>query len=111
MQVLYEEVAPVVLQLLQGEDVLVEVLLKLLVGIVDVELLKAIHLEAEKHIWLTSVSGQLVPQKTASGKAAQNSDLKVLKAKDVKDSNGFKVFLPFNLLIDLEDDPGETLGI
>lgn len=42
--------APVVLQLLQGKDVLVEVLLKFLVGVVDVELLKPIHLEAETHI-------------------------------------------------------------
>lgn len=35
---------PVVFQLLQGEDVFVEVLLQLLIGIVDVELLKAVHL-------------------------------------------------------------------
>ena len=34
----------VVLELLQGEDVFVEVLLQLLVGVVDVELLKTVHL-------------------------------------------------------------------
>lgn len=44
MCVWFSRSAPVVLQLLQGEDVLVKVLLKLLVGIVDVELLKPVHL-------------------------------------------------------------------
>lgn len=39
------------------------------------------------------------------------TNLKVLKAEDVQDSDGLKVFLPFDLLVDLEDDPGETLGI
>lgn len=39
------------------------------------------------------------------------SHLKVLKAKDVEDADGFKVLFAFNLLIYLEDDPGETLGI
>ena len=41
----------------------------------------------------------------------KGSDLKVLKTKDVEDADGFEVFLPFNLLIDLKYDPGETLGI
>lgn len=41
----------------------------------------------------------------------RGTDLKVLEAKDVKDPNGFKVFFPLDFLIDLEDDPGETLGI
>lgn len=50
------EGAPVVLQLLQGEDVLVEVLLKFFVGVVDVKLLKAIHLEAK-----TDSQNQIVP--------------------------------------------------
>lgn len=36
---------PVIFKLLQGEDVLVEVLLELLVGIVNVELLEPVHLE------------------------------------------------------------------
>lgn len=39
---------PVVLQLLQREDVLVEVLLKLLVGIIDVKLLKPVDLQAQR---------------------------------------------------------------
>ena len=39
------------------------------------------------------------------------SYLKVLKAEDVEDADGFEVFLPFDLLIYFEDDPGETLGI
>lgn len=39
------------------------------------------------------------------------SYLKVLKAKDVENTDGFKVFFAFNLLIYLEDDPGETLGV
>lgn len=39
------EHVPVVLQLLQGEDVLIEILLQFLVGIIDVELFKPIHLE------------------------------------------------------------------
>lgn len=34
-----------------------------------------------------------------------SSDLKVLKSKDVKDADGFEVFLPFDLLIYLQDDP------
>lgn len=46
-----------------------------------------------------------------SSGAAQSSDLKVLEAEDVKDANGFEVFLPFDLLVDPEDDPGEALGI
>lgn len=36
--------SPVVLQLLQREDVLVEILLELLVGVIDVELFKAVDL-------------------------------------------------------------------
>ena len=36
---------PVVLQLFQGEDVFVEVFLELLIGVVDVELFKPVHLE------------------------------------------------------------------
>lgn len=51
--------APVVLQLLQGEDVLVEVLLKFLVSVVDVKLFKSIHLEAETPVSQTHTS--LVP--------------------------------------------------
>lgn len=39
---------PVVLQLLQREDVLVEVLLKLLVGIIDVKLFKPVDLQAQR---------------------------------------------------------------
>lgn len=35
---------PVVLELLQREDVLVEILLEFLVGVVDVKLLKPVHL-------------------------------------------------------------------
>lgn len=42
--------SPVVLELLQGEDMLVEVLLEFLVGVVDVKLLKSIDLEAGGHI-------------------------------------------------------------
>lgn len=57
------------------------------------------------------MSGLLVLRKQLLAKSAQKSDLEVLKAKDVKDPNGFEVFFPFDLLIDLEDDPGETLGI
>lgn len=41
---------PVVFQLLQGENVLVEVFLEFLVGIVDVKLLEAIHLKVQRHI-------------------------------------------------------------
>lgn len=41
----------------------------------------------------------------------KGSDLKVLKAKDVKDADWFEIFLPFDFLIDFEDDPGEALGI
>lgn len=37
--------APVVLQLLQREDVFIEVLLKLLIGVVDIKLLKSVHLD------------------------------------------------------------------
>lgn len=44
-------------------------------------------------------------------KRAQMSHLKVLEAKDVEDADGFKILFAFNLLIYLEDDPGETLGI
>lgn len=44
-------------------------------------------------------------------KTAPRSDLKILKAEDVKNPNRLEVFFPFDLLIDLEDDPGETLGI
>lgn len=57
------------------------------------------------------MSGLLVLRKQLLAKSAQKSDLEVLKAKDVKDPNGFEVFFPFDLLIDLEDYPGETLGI
>ena len=39
---------PVVLQLLQGEDVFVEVLLQLFVGVVDVELLEAVDLDRKR---------------------------------------------------------------
>lgn len=39
---------PVVLQLLQREDVLVEVLLELLVGIIDVKLFKPVDLQAQR---------------------------------------------------------------
>ena len=42
---------------------------------------------------------------------ALSSDLKVLKAEDVEDADGLEVLLPFDFLVDLEDDPGETLGI
>lgn len=42
------EYSPVIFKLLQGEDVLVEVLLELLVGIVNVELLEPVHLEGER---------------------------------------------------------------
>lgn len=41
--------SPVVLQLLQGEDVLVEVLLELLICIVNVKLLKPIHLQESRN--------------------------------------------------------------
>ena len=37
--------------------------------------------------------------------------LKVLKAKYVEDPDGFEVVLPFDLLVDPKNDPGETLGI
>lgn len=87
---------------------LVEVLLKFLVGVVDVELLKPIHLQAKAHILQSHL--HLVCW-YLNYKTAPSSDLKVLKTKDVKDADGFKVFLPFDLLIDLQDDPGETLGI
>lgn len=40
-----------------------------------------------------------------------SSDLKVLKAKNVQNPNGLKVFLPFNLLVDFQDDPGKTLRV
>lgn len=49
--------------------------------------------------------------KFAKQREGQSPHLKVLKAKDVKDADGFEVFLPLNLLINLEDDPGETLGV
>lgn len=88
---------------------LVEVLLEFLIGIVDVKLLKPIHLEVERHIF-RSVSGLHVCER-ASSETVQSSHLKVLKAENVKDADGLEVFLPFDLLIDLEDDPGETLGI
>lgn len=39
--------SPVIFKLLQGKDVLIEVLLELLVGIVNVELLEPVHLERE----------------------------------------------------------------
>lgn len=42
--------SPVVLQLLQGEDVFVEIFLEFLIGIVNVKLLKTIHLQEEKII-------------------------------------------------------------
>lgn len=42
---------------------------------------------------------------------AQSSDLKVLKAEDVEDADGFEVFLPFDFLIDFEDDPRKALGV
>lgn len=100
--------APVVLQLLQGKDMLVEVFLKFLVGIVDVKLFKPIHLEAKKHVLYTDLHLLCC---YLENNFQKSSDLKVLKAKDVKDADGFKVFLPFDLLVDLEDDPGETLGI
>lgn len=39
------------------------------------------------------------------------SDLKVFKAKDIQDANGFEIFFSFDFLVNLKDDPGETLGI
>lgn len=36
---------PVVLQLLQGEDVLIEILLEFLISIVDIKLFKPVHLQ------------------------------------------------------------------
>ena len=42
---------------------------------------------------------------------AQSSDLKILEAKDVQDTDRFEVLLPFDLLIDLADDPGEALCV
>lgn len=39
--------SPVVLQLLQGEDVFVEIFLEFLICIVNVKLLKTIHLQEE----------------------------------------------------------------
>lgn len=37
--------------------------------------------------------------------------LKVLKTKDVEDTNGLEVFFSFDFLVDFHDDPGETLRI
>lgn len=88
---------------------LIEVLLKFLVGVVDVELLKPIHLEAEKHINILILIYLVWSAETY--RRGQMSHLKVLKAKDVEDADGFKILFAFNLLIYLEDDPGETLGI
>lgn len=85
---------------------LIEVLLKFLVGVVDVELFEPIHLQAETHILPIYVAWS-----ADKSRRAQMSHLKVLKAKDVEDADGFKVLFAFNLLIYLEDDPGETLGI
>lgn len=106
---LHVEHVPVVLELLQGEDVLVEVLLKFLVGVVDVKLLEPIHLEAKTHFLVNRSAFSSARQLRA--KQLLSSDLKVLEAEDVEDADGFEVFLPLDLLIDLEDDPGETLGI
>lgn len=39
------------------------------------------------------------------------SDLKVFKAKDIQDAYGFEIFFSFDFLVNLKDDPGETLGI
>lgn len=102
--------APVVLQLLQGEDVLVEVLLKFLVGIVDVELFKPIHLETQTHLWFQPAEEKQNKTKTP-GETPHSSDLKVLEAEDVQDPDGLKVFFPFDLLVDFQDDPGETLRV
>lgn len=41
-------ILPVVLMLFKGENVLVEILLQLLIGIVDVELFKPVYLHEEK---------------------------------------------------------------
>ena len=105
--------APVVLELLQGEDVLVEVLLEFLVGVVDVKLLEPIHLEAKTHFLVnrSALSSASAQQNSFGPEQLLSSDLKVLEAEDVEDADGFEVFLPLDLLVDLEDDPGEALGI
>lgn len=108
--------APVVLQLLQGEDVLVEVLLKFLIGVVDVELFEPIDLEAETPVSQTHAGSNLLKKKekqnkNAPGKSPHSSDLKVLKAEDVQDPDGLKIFFSFDLLVDFQDDPGETLRV
>ena len=60
--------SPVVLQLLQGEDMLVEIFLELLICIVNVKLLKTIHLwEETKILKLNSLVPALSPA-TATGK-------------------------------------------
>ena len=40
-----------------------------------------------------------------------SSDLKILEAKDVQDTDWFEVLFPFDLLIDFADDPGEALCV
>ena len=95
------EYAPVVLELLQGEDVLVEVLLKFLVGVVDVKLLEPIHLEAKTHFLVnrSALSSASAQQNSFGPEQLLSSDLKVLEAEDVEDADGFEVFLPLDLLV------------
>ena len=74
--------APVVLQLLQGEDMLIEVLLKFLIGVVDVKLFKPIHLLKEE---------TLLTQRSASGPflMIEINALIVKYAEDLPESSEF----------------------
>lgn len=129
----------VVFKLLQGENVLIEIFLKLLVCIVDVELLKAVHLRganqntkimnSKKFLRFVHQSKTKYTDNTGIRwtelqdhvikclllishiKDKVNANLKVLKSKNVEDADGFEVLLAPDAVVQLVNDPVETLGI
>lgn len=97
---------------------LVEVLLQLLVGIINVELLKPVHLVDRKkaehtppHDYTVSVTCFHVSPPAGYSAQADPPHLEVLKTKYVQDSNRLEVVLPFDFLIQPHDDPREALGV
>lgn len=72
----------IVLQLLQGENMLVEIFLKLLVRIVDVELLKVVDLKRAFTTWTQKPTFIWPKKKTHLQNSQRHSEAKQRKQKD-----------------------------
>lgn len=95
--------------LFQWKDMFVEILLELLISIVDVKLLKSVYLAIEIYKQVNfrvniTIASHKIHQ---CSKLTQNwiTHVKVLKSKNIKNTNGTEAVIALDPLVNLVDEP------